>query len=104
VESSNPNRYTESAIEAPSTARGFRTPWRTVAGNVAPALESPVERSVSIPEIGRRFVLGTWQGIYLWEHRLRRHRREWCCTCSARHRTPKEEGAPDSRRAPLEGR
>ena len=31
---------------------------------------------LSIPLEGRRPVLGTWQGIYLWEHRLGAHRRE----------------------------
>ena len=31
---------------------------------------------LSVPVLGRRMVLGTWQGIYLWEHRLRPHRRE----------------------------
>ncbi|HEY2661169.1 MAG TPA: secondary thiamine-phosphate synthase enzyme YjbQ [Caulobacteraceae bacterium] len=31
---------------------------------------------VSIPVIGGRLVLGTWQGIYLFEHRRRPHRRE----------------------------
>ena len=31
---------------------------------------------LSIPLAGGRLVLGTWQGIYLWEHRLRAHRRE----------------------------
>jgi secondary thiamine-phosphate synthase enzyme len=31
---------------------------------------------LSIPLAGGRLVLGTWQGIYLWEHRLRPHRRE----------------------------
>ena len=31
---------------------------------------------LSIPVRDGRMVLGTWQGIYLWEHRLRRHRRE----------------------------
>lgn len=31
---------------------------------------------LSIPLSGRRLALGTWQGIYLWEHRLRPHRRE----------------------------
>jgi secondary thiamine-phosphate synthase enzyme len=31
---------------------------------------------LSIPIDGHRLVLGTWQGIYLWEHRLRPHRRE----------------------------
>lgn len=30
---------------------------------------------VSIPLIGRRLALGTWQGIYLFEHRRRPHRR-----------------------------
>jgi secondary thiamine-phosphate synthase enzyme len=31
---------------------------------------------LSIPVDSGRMVLGTWQGIYLWEHRLRPHRRE----------------------------
>ncbi len=31
---------------------------------------------LSIPLIGGELVLGTWQGIYLIEHRLRAHRRE----------------------------
>ena len=31
---------------------------------------------LSIPVSHRRLVLGTWQGIYVWEHRLRPHRRE----------------------------
>ena len=31
---------------------------------------------LAVPVAGRRLVLGTWQGIYLWEHRLRPHRRE----------------------------
>lgn len=32
--------------------------------------------SLSIPVIEGRLALGTWQGIYLWEHRRRPHRRE----------------------------
>ncbi len=32
--------------------------------------------SLSIPLSGGRLVLGTWQGLYLWEHRQRAHRRE----------------------------
>ena len=32
--------------------------------------------SLSIPLIGGRLALGTWQGIYLIEHRRARHRRE----------------------------
>lgn len=31
---------------------------------------------LSVPITDGRLVLGTWQGIYLWEHRLRAHRRE----------------------------
>ena len=31
--------------------------------------------NLSIPFKGGRLVLGTWQGIYLWEHRTRPHRR-----------------------------
>ncbi len=32
--------------------------------------------SLSIPVAEGRMRLGTWQGIYLWEHRDRPHRRE----------------------------
>ena len=31
---------------------------------------------LSIPIADARLALGTWQGIYVWEHRLRPHRRE----------------------------
>lgn len=31
--------------------------------------------SVSIPVRGGQLALGTWQGLYLWEHRDRSHRR-----------------------------
>lgn len=31
--------------------------------------------SLGIPVSGGRLLLGTWQGIYLWEHRSRPHRR-----------------------------
>jgi secondary thiamine-phosphate synthase enzyme len=34
------------------------------------------QTQVSIPLVGGRLVLGTWQGIYLYEHRTRGHRRE----------------------------
>ena len=33
------------------------------------------QTQLSIPVIGGRMVLGTWQGIYLFEHRSRPHRR-----------------------------
>ena len=32
--------------------------------------------SVTVPIAGGRLLLGTWQGIYLWEHRTYPHRRE----------------------------
>jgi len=31
--------------------------------------------SLSIPVNGGRLALGVWQGVYLWEHRLRSHQR-----------------------------
>lgn len=31
--------------------------------------------SLGIPVAGGRLALGTWQGIYVWEHRARGHRR-----------------------------
>ena len=31
---------------------------------------------IAIPLVNGHLALGTWQGIYLWEHRLRPHRRE----------------------------
>ncbi|MGH0033623.1 MAG: secondary thiamine-phosphate synthase enzyme YjbQ [Myxococcota bacterium] len=31
--------------------------------------------SVAVPIVGGRLALGTWQGIYLWEHRAHRGRR-----------------------------
>ena len=31
--------------------------------------------TLSIPILDGRLALGTWQGIYLWEHRTRRHSR-----------------------------
>jgi secondary thiamine-phosphate synthase enzyme len=31
---------------------------------------------LAVPVAGGRLVLGSWQGIYLWEHRLRGHARE----------------------------
>ena len=31
---------------------------------------------LSVPVVSGRLALGTWQGIYVWEHRLRPHRRQ----------------------------
>ena len=39
--------------------------------------------SLSIPVSGGRLTLGTWQGIYLFEHRRRPHRREVALHLSA---------------------
>jgi secondary thiamine-phosphate synthase enzyme len=36
------------------------------------------QTSLSIPVIEGRLALGTWQGVYLWEHRTRGHAREIC--------------------------
>lgn len=33
------------------------------------------QTDLNIPVTGGRLALGTWQGIYLWEHRTRPHRR-----------------------------
>ncbi|MCB9831516.1 MAG: YjbQ family protein [Planctomycetes bacterium] len=32
--------------------------------------------AISLPIAEGRLLLGTWQGLYLWEHRLGRHRRQ----------------------------
>lgn len=34
------------------------------------------QTSIGIPLVGGELALGTWQGIFLWEHRTRPHRRE----------------------------
>jgi secondary thiamine-phosphate synthase enzyme len=34
------------------------------------------QSQLAIPVAGGRLALGTWQGIYLFEHRRRPHRRE----------------------------
>lgn len=33
------------------------------------------QTSLGVPVVGGRLALGTWQGIYLWEHRKRAHNR-----------------------------
>ncbi len=33
------------------------------------------QSGLSLPVGGGRCLLGTWQGVYLWEHRSRGHRR-----------------------------
>ena len=34
------------------------------------------QTSIGIPIMNGQLVLGTWQGLYLWEHRQRPHRRQ----------------------------
>lgn len=34
------------------------------------------ETSLNVPVRGGKLALGTWQGIYLWEHRVAPHRRQ----------------------------
>ncbi len=36
--------------------------------------------SLTMPVSGGALALGTWQGLYLWEHRLQRHRRRLVVT------------------------
>ena len=38
--------------------------------------------SLSIPVAGGKMLLGTWQGVYLFEHRARPHRREIVAHCA----------------------
>jgi len=38
------------------------------------------QTAVSIPILKHRLAIGTWQGIFLWEHRLKPHRRELITT------------------------
>ena len=38
---------------------------------------------LSIPIIGSRLALGTWQGVFLWEHRTSAHQRRVTVTLSA---------------------
>ena len=44
-----------------------------MSGHIRSAL---TQTSVGIPLVDGELVLGTWQGVFLWEHRTRPHRRE----------------------------
>jgi secondary thiamine-phosphate synthase enzyme len=41
------------------------------------------QSDLSLPIRGGRLALGTWQGVYLWEHRLAPHRRRVIVTISS---------------------
>ena len=42
----------------------------------AHVLSALLNRNVSVPIIDHQLALGTWQGIYLWEHRTAPHTRQ----------------------------
>ncbi|MDO8958482.1 MAG: secondary thiamine-phosphate synthase enzyme YjbQ [Rhodocyclaceae bacterium] len=44
-----------------------------MSGHIRSAL---TQTSVGIPVVDGELVLGTWQGVFLWEHRTRAHQRE----------------------------
>lgn len=44
-----------------------------MSGHIRSAL---TQTSLGIPLVAGELALGTWQGVYLWEHRTRAHRRE----------------------------
>lgn len=44
-----------------------------MSGHIRTAL---TQTSIGIPVVDGALVLGTWQGVFLWEHRTRAHRRE----------------------------
>lgn len=41
------------------------------------------ETSCNIPVANNRLCLGTWQGLFLWEHRLQRHKRNLIVSLTA---------------------
>lgn len=43
--------------------------------------------SVTVPIVGGRCALGTWQGLYLWEHRAQPHERTLSITVTGEHAT-----------------
>jgi secondary thiamine-phosphate synthase enzyme len=74
----------------PTVLRDFETAWSRLApdgDHYAHDTEGPddmaahlrtalAQTSLGIPVAGGRMMLGTWQAIYLWEHRTAPHRRE----------------------------
>jgi secondary thiamine-phosphate synthase enzyme len=43
------------------------------------------QTEITIPVQSGRLMFGTWQGLYLWEHRLQAHRRKLTVTISGMH-------------------
>lgn len=54
------------------------------------------QSGISIPVVGGRCAFGTWQGIYLWEHRHAPHRRSITVTVHGRAGMPPERSVVDS--------
>ena len=51
------------------------------ADDMAAHIRSVLTQSeISLPIVDGRLALGTWQGLYLWEHRYRSHRRSLTVT------------------------
>ena len=61
---------------APDGGRGYRHDVEGPDDMPAHIRAALTATQLAIPVDGGRPVLGTWQGIYLFEHRLRPHRRE----------------------------
>jgi secondary thiamine-phosphate synthase enzyme len=51
------------------------------------------QASLSIPVRDARLALGTWQGVYVWEHRRAAHRRRVVVTVQGERRQAAEEAA-----------
>ena len=69
-------RQASSTFTVETRGRGLVDFTRAVTAWVAQSGFETAAVSLTIPLDRGRLVLGTWQGTYLWEHRLRAHRRE----------------------------
>ena len=61
---------------APDGDRAYRHDAEGPDDMAAHARTMLTETSLTVPIGGGRLLLGTWQGIYLWEHRTAPHRRK----------------------------
>ena len=61
---------------APDGDRAYRHDTEGPDDMAAHARTMLTETSLTVPIGGGRLLLGTWQGIYLWEHRTAPHRRK----------------------------
>ena len=64
------------ALESTIISHGLPRPDnRAIAAPIEGAVRSNGAVPVTIPVVDGALALGTWQGIYLWEHRRHPHRR-----------------------------